>query len=76
MQEARARTPGNPTALLALMTAAFAIGQLAGPFLSGIIDLLPIGHHAALGCALQIAASALALSAAYLWSQSHRRPSA
>src|SRR5262249_5438118 len=75
MQEARARTPGNPTALLALMTAAFAIGQLAGPFLSGIIDLLPIGHHAALGCALQIAASVLALSAAYLWSQSHRRPS-
>src|SRR5206468_4329769 len=31
MQEARARALGNPTALLGLMTAAFAIGQLAGP---------------------------------------------
>jgi hypothetical protein len=53
------------------MTAAFAIGQLAGPLVSGIIDLLPVGHRAALGCALQLAASAQALSAAYLWSQSH-----
>jgi hypothetical protein len=73
MQEARARAPGNPTALLGLMTAAFATGQLTGPLLSGIIDLFPVGHRAALSCALQIAASALALSAAYLWSQSHRR---
>src|SRR5262249_9512651 len=72
MQEARARAPGNPTALLGLMTAAFAIGQLAGPLVSGIIDLRPVGHRAALGCALQVAASALALSAAYLWSQSRR----
>jgi hypothetical protein len=54
------------------MTAAFATGQLAGPLLSGVIDLLPVGHRTALGCALQIAASVLLLSAAYLWSQSHR----
>ena len=69
MQEARARSPGNPTALLGLMTAAFAVGQLAGPLVSGIIDLLPVGHRAALGCALQLAAFALASSAAYLWRQ-------
>ncbi|SRR5258708_4503656 len=48
MQEARARAPGNPTAFLGLITAAFAIGQLAGPLVSGIIDLLPVGHRAAL----------------------------
>lgn len=72
LQEARARAPGNPTALLGLMTAAFAIGQLAGPVVSGILDLLPGGHLAALGHALQIAAFALALSAAYLWC--HSRP--
>ena len=72
MQEARARAPENPTVLLGQMTAAFAIGQLAGPLVSGIIDLLPVGHRAALGCALDVAASALALSAAYLWSQTHR----
>jgi MFS family permease len=70
MQEARARAPGNPTALLGLMTAAFAIGQLAGPVVSGILDLLPGGHRAALALALQLAAIALALSAAYLWRQS------
>jgi predicted MFS family arabinose efflux permease len=69
MQEARARAPGNPAALLARMTAAFAIGQLAGPLVSGIIDLLSVGSRAALCCALEIAALALALSAAYLWSQ-------
>jgi predicted MFS family arabinose efflux permease len=71
MQEARARAPGNPTALLGLMTAAFAIGQLAGPVVSGTLDLLPIGHSSALGYALQLAAFALAVSAAYLWRHSH-----
>jgi predicted MFS family arabinose efflux permease len=71
MQEARAWAPANPTALLGLMTAAFAIGQLAGPVVSGTLDLLPIGHSTALGCALQLAAFALALSAAYLWRHSH-----
>ena len=74
MQEARARAPGNPTALLGLMTAAFAIGQLAGPVVSGVLDLLPGGHRAALGHALQLAAFALALSAAYLWSRSRPSP--
>ena len=70
MQEVRARAPGNPTALLGLMTAAFAIGQLVGPVLSGVLDLLPGGHRAALNLALQLAALGLALSAAYLWRQS------
>jgi hypothetical protein len=59
MQEARARAPANPTALLGLMTAAFAIGQLAGPLFSGVIDLLPMGHRAALNCALQLAGATL-----------------
>jgi predicted MFS family arabinose efflux permease len=71
MQEARARAPGNPTALLGLMTAAFAIGQLAGPVVAGTLDLLPTEHNTALGFALELAAFALALSAAYLWRHSH-----
>jgi MFS family permease len=70
LQEARARSPGNPTMLLGAMTAAFAVGQLAGPLVSGSIDLLPIGHHAALGYALQLAAVSLMVSAIYLWRQS------
>ena len=70
MQEGRARAPDNPTALLGLMTAAFAIGQLAGPVVSGTLDLLPIGQSTALAHALRLAAFALALSAAYLWRHS------
>jgi MFS family permease len=72
MQEARARAPANPTALLGLMTAAFAIGQLSGPLFSGILALLPNVYRAALGCAMQIAAVTLVMSAAYLWFQSRR----
>jgi len=72
MQEARARAPGNPTALLGRMTAAFAIGQLAGPVVSGVLDLLPGGHHVALAQTLQLAALGLAMSAAYLWRLSRR----
>jgi predicted MFS family arabinose efflux permease len=72
MQEARARAHGDPTALLGLMTAAFAIGQLAGPLVSGIIDLLQVGHRFALGYAMQLASFALALSAVYLRRSSHR----
>lgn len=75
MQEARARAPGNPTALLARMTAAFAVGQLAGPLVSGVLDFLPKERRGALDHALQLAALALALSAAYLWPQSRRNSS-
>ena len=67
MQEARTRAAGNPTALLGSMTAAFAIGQLAGPVVSALLHFLPGGHSAALSHTLQLAAFALALSAAYLW---------
>jgi MFS family permease len=71
MQEARARAQDDPTPLLGSMTAAFAIGQLAGPLVSGIVGLLPSGHRVALGCALQLASLALALSAVYLRHPSH-----
>jgi MFS family permease len=70
LQEARARAPANPTALLGRMTAAFAIGQLAGPLVSAVLDVLPWGHNAALAHALQLAAFALAASAVYVWHQS------
>ena len=75
MQEARARAPGNPTTLLGRMTAAFAIGQLAGPVVSGILDILPGAHQVAVAQALQLAAFGLAMSAAYLWRLSRTNPS-
>lgn len=74
LQEARARTPENPSAAMAAMTTAFALGQLAGPLVSGAFDLLHIGHRAALGYALLLSALALAWSAIHLWRQSqHER---
>jgi len=72
MLEARALSPDNPAALLGLMTAAFAIGQLAGPIVSGVMDLLPVERRAERGWALQLAAAVLASSAAYLWARSGR----
>jgi 4-carboxymuconolactone decarboxylase len=67
LQEARARSPDNPTAMLGLMTAAFATGQLAGPLASGALDQLSIGHMAAMDWALRLAAASLATSAMALW---------
>jgi MFS family permease len=76
MQAARARAPANPTAILARMTAAFALGQLAGPLFSATLGRLPGGHSAALNHTLQLAALGLLLSAVYLWRmtrlQAHR----
>jgi hypothetical protein len=70
LQEAPARAPGNPTLILGRMTAAFATGQLAGPVVAAALDLLPIGHMAALAHALQLAAVGLTGSAAALWALS------
>lgn len=74
LQEARARVPGDPTALLGLMTAAFAIGQIGGPLVSAILGMLPAGHAAGLDRTFQIAAVALVLSAAHLFRLARHRP--
>jgi hypothetical protein len=77
LQEARARQPANPTRILASMTAAFAIGQLAGPLATGVLSFLPVSHAVVLNIGLVVAAIALALSAAYLWKHARQegRPS-
>jgi MFS family permease len=74
LQEARSRSPDNPTPILGRMTAAFAIGQLAGPLASGALDLLSIGRVAALSLTLQLAAVGLAISAVALWRLSRISP--
>ncbi|MBV8662680.1 MAG: YbfB/YjiJ family MFS transporter, partial [Hyphomicrobiales bacterium] len=68
MQEARARAPHQATAVIGRMTAAFAIGQLAGPL------TLAFAPPGALNAALQGAAAMLALSAAALWRLARRDP--
>jgi predicted MFS family arabinose efflux permease len=67
LQEAGARSPGDPAPMLGRMTAAFATGQLAGPLASGALDLVSASHVAALSLALWLASSGLAVSAAALW---------
>lgn len=74
LQEARARAPGDPTALLGLMTAAFAIGQIGGPLVSAMLGMLPAGHAAGLDHAFQAAAVALVLSAAHLFRLARPKP--
>ncbi len=66
MQEARARAPHQATAVIGRMTAAFAVGQLAGPL---TVAFAPPG---ALDVALQVAAAMLAVSAAALWRLARR----
>ncbi len=73
LQLARDLAPANPTPLLARMTSGFAVGQIAGPVLVGIV-----GTHAWRGwngmTLTSIGAAALLLlSAAWLW-RSDRSP--
>lgn len=65
MQEARARTVGDPTRALGRMTAAFAIGQMAGPMLSSTLSAKSQGFGG-LFVALAVGAVALLASAAWL----------
>lgn len=65
VQEIRARAHGDATALVGRMTAAFALGQIAGPVSSSLLLQLSPEHGLAL--ALQAGALALFASAAWLW---------
>ena len=73
LQEARARSPESPTFLLSLMTAAFAIGQVLGPVLTGILGLFPT--LSALSLSLQLSALSLIIAAGLLWSEARSKRS-
>ena len=66
MQEARARSVDNSTALIGQMTAGFALGQLLGPVASALIGLFTSDFATALNQALWLSAVGLVLSAVYL----------
>ena len=65
----RSRATGDPTVLVGRMTAAFALGQIAGPIVSSLL-LLRLPGASGLGLALQVAAATLLMSAAWLWRES------
>jgi len=64
MQEARARSLGDPTRALGRMTAAFAIGQMAGPVLSSLLSGNAQGFG---GLFVALAIGALALAGSAWW---------
>jgi len=66
---ARAASPGHAAALVGRVTAAFALGQIAGPVLSAV--LLRLGSRG-LMLALATGAAALFATAAWLWRSSSR----
>jgi hypothetical protein len=67
VQEVRARAHGDATALVARMTASFALGQIAGPIASSLLLHVPAFAKHGLDIALQLAALSLFVSAAWLW---------
>lgn len=66
LQEVRSRAQDRATAVLGYMTAAFAIGQLTGPLVPSALVILAVTQVDGINHAFQLAAAALALSAAYL----------
>jgi hypothetical protein len=73
VQEMRARAGGDATAQVARMTAAFALGQIAGPIASSVLLHVPRFAQSGLDIALQIAALSLCGTAAWLW-RADRQP--
>jgi hypothetical protein len=73
VQEMRARAAGDATAPVARMTAAFALGQIAGPIASSLLLHVPRFAQSGLDVALQLAALSLLATAAWLW-RADRQP--
>jgi MFS family permease len=67
VQEIRSLAPAHGTVLVARLTAAFALGQIAGPVLSALLMHWPALHGGGLPLALQAGAAALVAGAAWLW---------
>lgn len=70
VQEARARAQGGPRSAVGRMTAAFAIGQIAGPVISALLLHVPSLRTRGLDVALQVAAVSLFATAAWLLRES------
>ncbi|WP_457425489.1 YbfB/YjiJ family MFS transporter [Roseateles sp. P5_E7] len=70
VQVARARTQGDPRSAIGRMTAAFAIGQIAGPVTSALLLNVPSLRTNGLDIALQVAAASLFATAAWLLRES------
>jgi hypothetical protein len=63
----RARAPADAGRLVGRITAAFALGQIAGPVASALLLEVPALGTRGLAAALQLAATCLLASGAWLW---------
>ena len=73
MQAARARAEAKATIVLARMTAGFALGQLFGPIIFGVLGHFAANASDALNHGLELASAALLLSAIYLCNEDRCR---
>lgn len=71
LQLARMYEPQNPTPLLAMMTAGFAVGQIAGPVSIQLIGSATMASLSPLALSCILAALLLAFSVSWLWQQSN-----
>jgi MFS family permease len=67
VQEMRARAPAGAPRMVARITAAFALGQIAGPVASALLLQWPALREHGLSVALQLGALGLLASGAWLW---------
>jgi MFS family permease len=76
VQEMRSRAPAHATRLVGRITAAFALGQIAGPVASALLLQVPALGARGLSLALQAGALGLLASGAWLWrlTTRHARP--
>ena len=74
VQEMRARAPAQAPRLVARLTAAFALGQIAGPLASALVLQVPALAERGLDLPLQAAGVSLLASGAWLWRRSRIHP--
>jgi predicted MFS family arabinose efflux permease len=72
VQEIRSHAGADSTALVARMTTAFAVGQIAGPLATTLLLQVPALQAYGLDLALQLGAAALLGSALWLWRRDGR----
>jgi hypothetical protein len=73
LQRARERRPNDPTPLLARMTVAFAIGQIAGPVVVRLVSFGTSAGSDAVGLTNAVATVLLGVTSAWLWHADERR---
>jgi predicted MFS family arabinose efflux permease len=71
VQEMRARAPAQAARLVGRITAAFAVGQIAGPVSSALLLQWPAMAQQGLAIALLLGAAGLFASGAWLWRLAH-----